>query len=249
MTVPAAVPRDPGGRARRIVRRRLDEARDPPVHDEHLAERADHDVLGLQVAVDHAVRVRERDGIADALEDAEALRQRHARRERVEPRSVDPLHRVEDAAVRQRAGVVDGNDPRMLEPRDDARLAQHPLRGRGIGDARGDDLERDLPSEDGVVGEVDRAHPSVTQLLENPVLRVGEVRPLRDAPQMLDGGARQPPHGATPRRLFASSRNSRSLEVISRSFSSTMRRNSRRANARKLVTCVAGMWNSSASFS
>ena len=31
--------------------------REPPVHDVHHAERPDHDIVGLQVAVDHPARV------------------------------------------------------------------------------------------------------------------------------------------------------------------------------------------------
>ena len=47
--------------------------RDAPVHHQHLAERPHHDVLGLQVAVDHAVGVGEGDRLADAQEEAQPL--------------------------------------------------------------------------------------------------------------------------------------------------------------------------------
>ena len=47
-----------------------------PVHDEHLPERADHDVRRREVAVHDAVRVSERDGIGHAREQPEPLRQR-----------------------------------------------------------------------------------------------------------------------------------------------------------------------------
>src|SRR4051794_783219 len=46
----------PGGRAPPPARREL---RQPPIDDQRLAELAEHDVGGLQVAVDHALTVRE----------------------------------------------------------------------------------------------------------------------------------------------------------------------------------------------
>ena len=47
----------------------------PPVHDLHLAERADHDVERLEVAVDDALGVGEADGLGDLLEDLHEPRQ------------------------------------------------------------------------------------------------------------------------------------------------------------------------------
>ena len=55
-------------RRRRRPRQDLGQA---PVHHLHLAERADHHVRGLQVAVDHAPRVRVGHRLADLLEDRE----------------------------------------------------------------------------------------------------------------------------------------------------------------------------------
>src|SRR5690242_19440878 len=39
-----------------------------PIHNEHVAELADHDVIGLQIAVNDAAAVREPDGLANAGE-------------------------------------------------------------------------------------------------------------------------------------------------------------------------------------
>ena len=50
--------------------------RDAPVHHVDLAEAADHHVLGLQVAMHDAVRVRERDGIEDAAEHGQPVGER-----------------------------------------------------------------------------------------------------------------------------------------------------------------------------
>ena len=45
------------------------DAREAPVHQVHLAVVAQHDVLGLQVAMDHAALVRELQRLGDALQD------------------------------------------------------------------------------------------------------------------------------------------------------------------------------------
>ena len=64
------------GRPRVPPDRRRDRSREhsrhAPVEHEHLAEAADHDVRRLEVAMDDAGRVRERDGLDDALEHREA---------------------------------------------------------------------------------------------------------------------------------------------------------------------------------
>ena len=99
---------------------------EPPVHDEDLAVRADHDILGLEIAMDDPLRMRERHGVADLLED------RHQRAERVlldhllalvpqpaqhfvEGDALDVLHRVEGLAVFIDAEFVNGHDIRVIE--------------------------------------------------------------------------------------------------------------------------------------
>jgi len=63
----------------------------------------------------HAARVRESDGLGDAEEQPQALRQRHRLRQAaVEPVALHPLHRVERPPVGKRAGVVHRHDPGML---------------------------------------------------------------------------------------------------------------------------------------
>src|SRR4029077_9696448 len=44
-----------------------------PVHHKDFAEGADHDVCGLQVAVENAARMREGDGIANAQKNAQTV--------------------------------------------------------------------------------------------------------------------------------------------------------------------------------
>jgi hypothetical protein len=67
-----------------------DDAGEPPVEDVHLAEVAEHDVRGLEVAVQHAAAVRERHREARARERREELAPR-IRRERV---SGSPLRNI-----------------------------------------------------------------------------------------------------------------------------------------------------------
>ena len=49
----------------------LEHLREAPVDDLHLAEGADHDVRGLEVAMDDAARMGVGDGLAHLLEDRE----------------------------------------------------------------------------------------------------------------------------------------------------------------------------------
>ena len=53
-------------------------ARQAPIEDDDLAEGAEHDVLRLEIAMDDAARVRERDRLADALEARRGDRRRRA---------------------------------------------------------------------------------------------------------------------------------------------------------------------------
>src|SRR5258705_11660833 len=97
-----------------------------PVHDQHFAERTNHDVFGLQIAVDDASRVCEGDGFTHLLKDAQHVVKRScAFRGLIEPRALYELHRVENATVIKRAYVVYGNDAWMLEQRDDTSFAHH----------------------------------------------------------------------------------------------------------------------------
>ena len=104
-----------GDHLRRHVRRRASHAlraadklrvpkagrgqRQSPVHHQHLAEVAEHDVLGLQVAVHDAVGMRERDGVGHLHQDFEILGQR-TRADDVRPgRPLHAFHRVEQRVV------------------------------------------------------------------------------------------------------------------------------------------------------
>ena len=150
----------PGGGELRGVRRR---AGQPEVGDLHAAVGCQQQVAGLDVAVDDALGVGGRQGPGAAGDDAGGLAGRH--------RAVGP-----DLGVQGPAGHVLGDDERAaaeladLEHRDDvgmaqgggqAGLAEEPLAGLGVGG--GEELDGDLPAEDGVLGAVDHPHPAAAQ--------------------------------------------------------------------------------------
>ena len=115
--------------------------RQPPVHDEHLAEGADHDVLGLEIAMHHALGMRERHAVADLLKNGQKRGQRilfdrlllavaEAANDIVEGRALDELHRVKSLALIIDAELVERHDVRMLELAGELRLidkTQHVL--------------------------------------------------------------------------------------------------------------------------
>ena len=110
-----------------------------PVHHLHLAEIADHDVRGLQVAVDHAPGMGIGHRLADILEDpqepGQLVGRPHAvaqlRRQRPAPHE---LHREVGPLVGEHAQLVDRHHARVLElAADGLRLLDEPegsARGR-----------------------------------------------------------------------------------------------------------------------
>ena len=148
----------------------------PPVHDLHLAERPDHDVGRLQVAVDHAVGVGVGHRLADLLED------RHepaavGRRVRTGPASsssrVWPLMsfmarngRPSGSVPRSWTGGMPGccSWPVMRASSANRRAA------RGVGGVRlVQHLDGDLAAQRGVGGAVDDAHAAAGDLLAQHV--------------------------------------------------------------------------------
>ena len=124
MTEPPSASAGDGGARRRYL------ARQPPVHDLDLAERADHDVRRLQVAVDHAARV----GVGEVWQITSKRRRtrcsswadwpRSANRPR-EGAALDQLHGDERRAVGHRSDLVDRHDAGVLEPAADAGLPRN----------------------------------------------------------------------------------------------------------------------------
>ena len=118
--------------------------RDAPVHQIDLTIVADHHVLGLEIAVDHAAAVRERDGVEhlevhveqaqqlvvlDGGRDLEAARigaivGRALRLDQIVQRATfDELHREEQAAAVIGVDLVHRHDVRVVELPGDLRLA------------------------------------------------------------------------------------------------------------------------------
>ena len=148
---------------RRVV---LREPRQAEVHHAYGAVLRDHHVLRLEVAVDDARRVRRRQSASGGEEDVQDLPASCAAR-RAQPLldrlPVDQLHRDEHA-VAERAGVVDGDDVRVREAGDGARLAEQPratLAGAAVEPLH--DLEGDAAVQLRVVSRVDLAHAAAPE--------------------------------------------------------------------------------------
>jgi hypothetical protein len=102
-----------------------------PVHDEHLAERPDHDVRGLQVAVNHPAGVGVGHRLAGLQEDAQQRRPvvvgpRPRAEQLGQGAALDQLHGEERPPVVTPADVVHRHDPRVLQLADDLRLPEEP---------------------------------------------------------------------------------------------------------------------------
>jgi hypothetical protein len=138
----------------------------PPVDEHRLAELADQDVVGLEIAVEDAARV----DVGDRVGHRQHVRhQRQPPGQPVGPRddlverlAADHPHRVERRAVVERAGVVDRHDRRVLEPAGQRDLADE-ARG-GLGGAIQRDLDHDRAVEAAVVSGDDAAHAAAGQL-------------------------------------------------------------------------------------
>jgi hypothetical protein len=148
--------------------------REAPVDDDDLAERPDHHVGGLEVAVDHAAAVGVRHRERELLEDRErvvAVRVGvHERRQRA---PLDELHREVRAAVGLQAHAVDGHDAGVLELAADLRLLDEALDDVGALRVLGaQHLERDVAVEVLVAAAVDEADAAARDLAEDLVARV-----------------------------------------------------------------------------
>ncbi len=138
-----------------------------PVHHEHVAELADHHVVGLEIAVDDPAAVRVRDGLADARERVDEAAEGPARSRLVEARAgggrvhlldrlaeraaSDLAHGEPEAAVVEPAPVVDSDDARVREAGGELHLGLEASQAaRPRGDVGVEDLHRDRAIERGV---------------------------------------------------------------------------------------------------
>ena len=154
------------------VHPRLDELGQPEVEDLDEAVARDHQVLGLEVAVNDAgsVRLGRPSAICTAISrrrfvgtgSPEATSSR-----RVFP--LDELHRDVRDSVRL-ADVVDGQDVRMVERRGRARLLLEALTAAGVGgQGLGQHLDRDLAPEPRVPRPIHLAHAAGAERREDLV--------------------------------------------------------------------------------
>ncbi len=157
--------------ARGVVVRHDGEA---PIDDVDLAERADHDVLGLEVAVQHTAAVSEAHRVAHLERDtdvpleeivgAEARGDRGGVADQLGPRdAVDLLEDDERRPVGVRHDVVDGDDVRVVEIAGHPRLAQEPFGGARIAVLRLEALDGDLAVERALAAEPHDAHPAFAE--------------------------------------------------------------------------------------
>ena len=126
--------------------------------------------------MDDPVRISEGHGLADPHEEPQALRQcREVRKSRIETLPPNELHRVERAAVRQPARIVDGLEARMLEPGEDPGLVENRF-GRGLAVERHvHDLERETSLQHVVLDLEDGAHAASSDRPDEPVACAGEI--------------------------------------------------------------------------
>ena len=172
-----------GRPARQPRVRRPDHLGQAPVEDVHLAEVSEHDVAGLEVAVDDAADVGEVHRVADAREGAEELAAceladgfllAHAQRvdDSLESHPADALHREVERSVGVAPEVVHRDDRRVLELPLHARLAKEadggvPARPRpGL-----DTLDGNLAPDAAVDARANDAHPSLAERLAHGVAR------------------------------------------------------------------------------
>ena len=151
----------------------LRDASDAEVHHERAARGAlDHDVVGLHVAVDDALRMRVGESPADVAQDLSELRRRHrpASSDAVAERlAVDERHDEEHDVVDVVHGK-DRNDVRVRQFGGGARFVQEALLERGLtGQMRLENLERHRPLECDVLREVHDSHAAAAEL---PLQRV-----------------------------------------------------------------------------
>ncbi len=158
---------DVGGRAQREagvepVRLVGEATGEPEVGQVDVTVGRDEDVRRLDVAVDESTRVRCVQGGCDLPGDRDGLflRQRPRCEQLLELGALDVAHGDVQLAG-DLAGVVDGDDVRVVDRGGQPRLAQEPLaEALVLGELGGEDLQRDQPLEREIVGAVDDSHPA-----------------------------------------------------------------------------------------
>lgn len=149
--------------------RAVGEAGDAEVGKKEMSVGIDEDVLGLDVAVDDAAAVAERERIAEfGVPRADGfVRRRFERGEAVGKRTVpDEVHDVEGTSVGERAAVGYAHDVRMPQRREDAGFGEEFV-GKGsrlfAGRSRVEDLHGVSGLQSVVNGFVDDGHSAASE--------------------------------------------------------------------------------------
>jgi hypothetical protein len=155
-------------------------ARDPEVEDLHRAFLVDHDVRGLDVAVDHAHAVRILQSRAQLIHDLELAHHRQdgtPLEERGERLALDVLHGDERLAVLV-AELEDRDDVAVLQLAGRPRLARKAFAGLAVVQLLAQELDRDVAADSGIAGAIERAHAPMADSFEDLVAadRVGQAR-------------------------------------------------------------------------
>ena len=140
------------------------------VHDQCVSPGQEH-VVGLDVPVDHALRVRERERVGDLDQEPDGLVHRElalAGQAVAEALAVHVGHHVIEEALGL-ARIEQRQDVRMLEPGGDADLAREAVRAEGRGELGAEHLDGDLAVVLQVVGQVDGGHAALAELALDPV--------------------------------------------------------------------------------
>ncbi len=143
---------------------------DPEVAEQHPVA-VQKDVPGLHVPVHHALPM----GGLERVEQAPAQLRHRARGKGAAlepPRQRLPLHVIHHVVEKPvgRPRLVDRQDVRVVEPREEAGFAVKPLDGPGRGEFRPQDLDRDGTAEPAVPAQEDDPHPAGPQLALEVVL-------------------------------------------------------------------------------
>jgi hypothetical protein len=141
-------------------RRRMDLLREPEVEDLDAPLAAHHHVLGLQVAMDQASRVRRRKPVRDLTADLQRLSQRQGPVREQIPKvlPVDELHGDERDRIRE-SNLVDRHDVGVIQRGRGAGLLLEPAEAlRVCGEGGGQHLDRGFAAEPGIPRAVNLSH-------------------------------------------------------------------------------------------
>jgi hypothetical protein len=160
------------GAVREDVRPVCIEARgQSPVHQKDLAVFAEHDVLRLEILVQHPAGVREGGRVGHAHQDVEILVERALRELLVPGLAGDPLHRAEEVFLFVEAEFVYRGDVRVVEIGVNRCFGEElllaPLIQRG---GRLHHLDREMAVQAGLAGLVDHPHAPFSDAVEEFVV-------------------------------------------------------------------------------